>query len=435
MKREIKIGIFIGVALFIVAAFIFVVGDLSVLFKKHGYSLLVSYDSAAGLEKRALVRMAGVKVGYVKDIRLKGSKAEVVLNIDYGIKVPRGSKATLASLGLLGEKHIEILPGEEPDFCQPGETIEGIPPISFDQMGTLLLSIGNEFREIARSFGELLGGEEEKANVKATLQNLSSFSEDLKEFFGANKEELQQGLQRSSQAVQKFDQRVDEISKNIDELIFMLKDVVEENRENIRINLKSIKELINETEESLRLLNKSLEKINKGEGTLGKLIQEPELYQRAEGAVGELERLIYPVSNLRFSAGFRTEYYGKSSLLKNYFSLGIWPTERKYLLAQVIHDPWLDKFIYSSQFGIRWGAISPRVGIIESKVGAAVDFYMVGDRLKFSLDSFDFNRRPRPRFRFWTRYTAYKYFSLLLGIDNFTLAPKREIYFGLELDF
>ncbi len=435
MKRELKIGIFVSVALLIIATAIFIVGDLSVLFRKTGYPLNVSFDTAAGLEKRAVVRMAGVKIGYVKDITLQGSRANVLLIIDYGIEVPQGSKATLASLGLLGEKHIELLPGTEPGICQPGDILEGVPPVSFDQMGTMLLSIGNEFKEMGRIISELIGGEESRDNFRNTLSNLSSFSSDLKEFFGANKEELHKGLQSSSQAVQKFDQRVEEVSRNIDELIFMLKDVVEENRENIKINLNSIQELIKEIEESLKLLNESLEKINKGEGTLGKLISQPELYTRAEGAMGELEKLIYPVSNLRFSWGLRAEYYGKSNLLKNYFSLGIWPTEKKFLLAQVIHDPWLDKFVYSSQFGLRWGGLTPRVGIMESKVGVGVDYYAFGDRLKFSLDIFDFNRRPRPRFRFWTRFTASRYFNFLFGVDHFTLSPRREVYVGLELGF
>jgi virulence factor Mce-like protein len=426
MKRELKIGIFISGALFIVAAAVFVVGDLSVLFRKPGYSLYVSFDTAAGMEKRAVVRMAGVKIGYVKDIRLKGSRANVLLNINSGIEVPQGSKATLASLGLLGEKHIELLPGAEPGICQPGDTLEGVPPVSFDQMGTMLLSIGNEFKEMGKIISELIGGEESRDNFRNTLSNLSSFSSDLKEFFGVNKEELQKGLQSSSQAAQKFDKRVEEVSRNIDELIFMLKDVVEENRENIKINLNNIQELIKEIEQSLKLMNESLEKINKGEGTLGKLISQPELYARAEDAVGGLEKLIYPVSNL---------YYGKSNLLKHYFTLGIWPSEKKYLLAQVIHDPWLDKFVFSSQFGIRWGGFAPRVGIMESKVGAGVDYYAFRDRLKFSLDIFDFNRRPRPHFRFWTRFVASKYFNFLVGVDNFTLAPRREIYLGLELCF
>ena len=435
MKRELKIGIFISLALFIVAVAVFVVGDLSVLFRKPGYSLYVSFETASGLEKRAVVRMAGVKIGYVKDIRLKGSRANVLLNINPGIEVPQGSKATLASLGLLGEKHLELLPGAEAGIAQPGDTLEGVPPVSFDQMGTMLLSIGNEFKEMGRIISELIGGEESRDDFRNTLSNLSSFSSDLKEFFGLNKEELRQGLQSSSQAIRKFDKRVEGVSRNIDELIFMLKDVVEENRENIKINLNNIQGLIKEIDQSLKLMNESLEKINKGEGTLGKLISRPELYARAEGVVGGLEKLIYPVSNLRFTGDLRTEYYGKSNLLKHYFTLGIWPSEKKYLLAQVIHDPWLDKFVFSSQFGIRWGGIAPRVGIMESKVGAGVDYYAFGDRLKFSLDIFDLNRLPRPHFRFWTRFVASKYFNLLVGVDNFTLAPRREIYFGLELGF
>lgn len=435
MKRELKIGIFVSIALLIIATAIFIVGDLSVLFKKPGYSLNVAFDTVAGLERRAVVRMAGVKIGYVKDIRLQGSRANILLVINSGIEVPQGSKATLASLGLLGEKHIELLPGAEAGICQPGDTLEGVPPVSFDQMGTMLLSIGNEFKEMSRIISELIGGEESRDNFRNTLSNLSSFSAELKDLFEVNKEELHEGLQGSSQAVQKFDRRVEEVSRNIDELVFMLKDVVEENRENIKINLNSIKELIKEIEQSLKLLNESLEKINKGEGTLGKLISQPELYARAEGAVGELEKLIYPVSNLRFSAGLSTEYYGKSSLVKNYFSFGIWATEEKYLLAQVIHDPWLDKFVYSSQFGLRWGGIAPRVGIMESKVGVGVDYYAFGNRLRFSLDVFDLNRQPRPHFRFWTRFAASKYFNFLVGVDNFTLSPRREVYFGLELGF
>lgn len=434
MKREIRIGIFMTIAIFMLAAFIFIVGDFSVLFRKPGYLLNVVFDSAGGLEKRAVVRMAGVKIGYIKDIRLKESRANVILSIDSGIEVPQGSKATLASIGILGEKHLEVLPGDGPGFYQPDEILEGIPPVSFDQMGTMLLTVGEEFREVGRVFSEMFGGEETKANLRDTLSNLSSFSEDLKEFFEVNKESLQQGLQGSSEAVKKFEQRVDEVSQSLNELILLLKDTVEENRENVRINLKSIKEVIDNIEKALRLLNESLEKINKGQGTLGKLIQEPELYEQAERAMDELEKVIHPLSNLRFSGGMRAEYYGES-MLKGYFTLSVWPTRTKYLLAQIIYDPWDEQLTYSAQGGIRWGPISPRAGIMESVVGAGIDCYLAKDRLKFSLEGFDFNRNPRPHFRFWARYKATKYIHLLLGIDDFSLAPEREIFFGLEIGF
>jgi len=219
------------------------------------------------------------------------------------------------------------------------------------------------------------------------------------------------------------------------ELIALLKDIAEENREGIKLNLESIKGLITKTEESFSLLNESLEKINRGEGTLGKLIHQKELYEKAEAAVSEMERIIHPVSNIKITGGLTTEYYGRSKRLKNYFSLALWSEKKKYLLAQIIHDPWLDKFVYSAQGGVRWGGFSLRAGIMESEIGAGLDYYVAGDRLKFSLESFDFNRHPRPHFRIWTRYAASRSFYFLFGIDDFTLAPKREIYFGLEFGF
>lgn len=434
MTRELKIGIFIVVALFILGTFIFVIGDFSVIFKR-GYLLSVSFDSAAGLEKRTAVRMAGVKIGYIKDIRLKGNRAEILMNIDSGVAVPRGSKATLAALGILGERHIEIVPGEATDFYKPEETIGGMPYVSFDQMGTLMNSLSTELKEMGKIIKGIIGEEESRANFRDTLRNLSFFTSDLKEFFGANKEELQRGLQRSSQAFQKFEQRIDEVSQNLGELIALLKNMAEENRESIKLNLESIKGLITETEESFSLLNESLEKINRGEGTLGKLIHQKELYEKAEAVVNELERIIHPVSNIKVAGGLTTEYYGRNKKLKNYFSLALWSEKKKYLLTQIIHDPWLDKFVYSVQGGMRWGGFSLRAGIMESEIGAGLDYYAADDRLKVSIESFDFNRHPRPHFRIWTRYAASRYFYLLFGIDDFTLAPKRGIYFGLEYGF
>jgi len=435
MKREIKIGIFVTVALLIVATFIFIVGDLSVLFRKPGYSIFVSYDSATGLEKRAVVRMAGVKVGYVKDIRLKGRKAEVELIINYGIPIPVGSEATLASIGLLGEKHIEILPSEEEEFLKEGDAISGVPPVSFDQMGTTLLAIGDEFKGIAQIISETIGGEESRNNFRDTLENLALFSEGLNEFLSTNKEEVRKGLQSSQQAVQTFEQSVEQVSANLEELISVLKEAVEESREDIKINMESIKELIKNIEKSLKLLNESLEKINKGEGTLGKLIHQADLYERAEGAMDDLENIINPISELRLDGGLKGEYYLESDMLKGAFTLEIWPDKSKFVLTQIVFDPWSEKLLFSAQGGLRWGNFSPRIGIMESQIGAGIDYYVLKDRVRLSLEGLDFYRSQSPQVRFRAKFAPFKYLHLILGLDDFTLASNREVFFGLEFIF
>ena len=435
MKREAKIGIFIGIAILILATFIFIVGDIKVLFSKPGYVLYSLFDSTAGLEKRAVVRLAGVKVGYVRDIRLKESRAEVVMVIGADKKIPRGSEATVASLGLVGEKYVEIFPGDERDFYEPEETLGGLPSASLDQIGTMLLSIGGEVQELSQSLKEILGEEESQENFRNALQNLSSFTANLKDFLGENRNSLDQVIGDSSRAVQSFDQRVKEISDNLDKLIFLLKDIAEENREEIKINLKKIKELVLETEKSLKLLNDSLKKINEGEGTLGKLISKPELYSEAESVLAEARKTIRPLSTLRFDVGLRADYYPRSEWMKGYLSFAMWPDAKRFYFAEIIHDPWQDKFTYSAQAGFRWGDFTPRAGIIESSFGAGVDYYLAQDRLRFSFESFNLNRRPRPHFRLWTQYALYKYFYLVLGIDDFTLDSKREIFFGLSFRF
>jgi len=433
MRREFKIGLFLAGAMFILAVFIFIVGDLSVLFKKQGYDLYVKFDSAAGLEKRAVVRIAGVKAGYVKDIGLVANQAQVLMSIDPGVKIPLGSKATLAALGLLGEKYVEIIPAKSSQYYRPGEIMEGLPAVSFDQMGTLLLSIGDEVKAMGEEVRGLIGGKEARLHFRETIRNLALLSNDLRQIVGANRKDINRSLQTSSRAFQKFEQSVDEVSGNLDELVSLLKSTVEENKESIKVNLQKIRGLIDQTEETLRRLNESLEKINRGEGSMGKLINDPQLYDKTQATVEQMQRLVRPISGHHFSWGVRAAYYGQSQLLKTIMTLRLWSGSDKFLLAQAVRDPWLNRFSYSLQAGWHWQSFSPRVGIMESKAGIGFDYYLLQDRLRFSLEGYDFNRHPRPHLRLWTQYSVTKYIYLLLGIDDFSLVPQREVFFGFGL--
>ena len=107
MRREIKVGIFFTGALLVLAVFIFVVGNLSNLFRRPGYPIYVRYETSLGLDKTAAVKMAGIKIGYVKDIQLEGRRSKVILSIFPKYNIPRGSKAVQSVQGLLGEKYVD----------------------------------------------------------------------------------------------------------------------------------------------------------------------------------------------------------------------------------------------------------------------------------------------------------------------------------------
>ncbi|MEE8605025.1 MAG: MlaD family protein [Candidatus Aminicenantaceae bacterium] len=434
-QQEIKVGIFLAIGLIILAVFIFVVGDFSTMFEQKGYTLYSHFGTVAGLEKKTVVRMAGVKVGAVKAVSLKDSKAEVAMEINPHVEISRDSKATLASLGLLGEKYIEITPGVEDEIVQPGGTIGSLPPVSFDQLGIIFSSVGDDIKSTSKTLRDLLGEGEARVNIKEILQNLSMVSAEIKEFLGENKPHVAQSLEKAAQAIDTFDQNVQSISQNLDELIHILKDTVEENRGSLKGNMEGIKELISRAEEALKTLSESLEKINKGEGTLGKLIEDPSLYERTEKTIKDLQDIITPASSLRVDMGLRAEYFAKSELFRGTLSIGFWPTSNKFLLAQIVRDPWQDQFTYSAQGGIRWGVFAPRAGIMESKFGVGLDLYAFKDKVIFTLEGFDFNRNPRPRFRAWTSFVASKYVHILVGFDDFTLSEKREFYLGMRFGF
>ena len=433
MKREIKIGLFLALASIIMAVFILVVGDIGTLIRKPGYEIFLYFDSAAGLEKQTGVRLAGVKIGYVRDVRLKGSQAEVVLSIDPKYQIRTDAKAMLAALGILGEKYIEILPGKSQTYAQPGSTIQSLPPTGLDQVGAELAAVGKEIQETTRMLRELIGTDESKTNIRDILQNIAAFSSELKEFSERNKSTLDQSIQDTSLAVRNFDTQMQEISRNLDDLISLLRDMAEENRDNLQQSLSSMREVVDKVEQSLQQVKEILEKVNSGKGTIGKLVEDPELYQEAEQTLRDVRSVLEPASEIKIHGGFNFEYFIDPNKVKSTMQLALWPTQNTLLRGEIIQDPFHDKFTYSLQGGLRWKDISARAGVMQSQFGAAVDVYTFRDRLRFSLEGFDFNRDKYPYFRLFASINPTKYLYLLLGLDDFALKDRREFFVGFGL--
>ncbi len=432
MSREARIGIFVGGAILILAAFIFVVGDMSTWFKKPGYQIYAHFPTVTGLEKNAAVRLAGVKIGYVREIRLAERKARLVLNIFPEYKVPRGSKASLASLGLVGEKYIEIFPGEEPTNCQPGETIDVRASIGLDQVGDLALSIGEEVRGVAGSLRRITGDETAR-NLQDILQSLASASKELDQFLAANKDPLEAGIRSAAAAAEEMNSRFAAAADNFVEASRQLREIVGENKESIKENLARLQSGLDEMEKSLRLLRETLEKIHRGEGTLGKLAENPDLYNEAKEALGAVKKAAAPISRLKAVGNYRADYLGRTEKFKSFLSAGFYLAPRSFFLGQVVDDPRLDGFKFSLQAGMRFGPWSPRAGIIESELGAAVDYFAFGDRLVFSLEGYDFRRDDGPQLRFTAQFALLRYVHLLFGVEDFGRSSNRQVFFGLGL--
>jgi phospholipid/cholesterol/gamma-HCH transport system substrate-binding protein len=432
MRREIKVGIFFTGALVILAGFIFVVGNLSNLFRRPGYPLIIRYETSLGLDKTAAVKMAGIKIGYVKDIQLEGRRSKVILSIypRYENKIPHGSKAVQSVQGLLGEKFVDILPSMEDDFLRPGDELVPGPSSGLDQVTPMLTSLGNDLQQVARNLKDMTN-KETRDNFAQAVKNLSSVTAEIQSFLEENRGKVGQTITAASNTAKNVDLQFKELAQNFDRTLTELRRLLEENRGDVRESVTKLKEVLSRVDESVKLLNKSLEKIDRGEGTAGKLVNDEALYQEARGAVGDVRKIADSVSSIRLQMDVRGQYLTRSDGLKGFLSLGLWYKNRAFFLGQIVNDPVADKFVYSAQGGMRFGPLAPRAGIIESQFGAGLDYYALKDKLVLSVESLNFNRATSLLFRTFARFYPQKNVYLILGLEDFTLAARREVFFGL----
>ena len=147
-KTELKVGIFVFIALIILISFVLLIGDLRTL--AAGYKVKFIFDFINGVKVGAPVRFAGVDVGEVKEIEFIGesgkeeTKVAIVGWIKKNIKIPMDSTVWVNTLGLLGERYVEIMPGDDFNNLLPPEgNILGIDPIAMHEVTQLAKNIAD----------------------------------------------------------------------------------------------------------------------------------------------------------------------------------------------------------------------------------------------------------------------------------------------------
>jgi phospholipid/cholesterol/gamma-HCH transport system substrate-binding protein len=145
-KVELKVGIFVAAGLAVLMIFVFLIGD----FKNQlsAYKVNFQFNFINGVRTGAPVRFAGVDVGEVQKIILLPSpeqhttKIEIVGIVRNDIKIPVDSQVWVNTLGILGEKYIDIMPGKNySEFISSNATMIGNDPVAMHEFGELAKSI------------------------------------------------------------------------------------------------------------------------------------------------------------------------------------------------------------------------------------------------------------------------------------------------------
>lgn len=243
----------------------------------------VYYDDVTGLMESARVKMRGVEVGNVRSITLLDNNVEVELSVDakYADMIPANSVAEIASSGLMGGMEIYIIQGDSEEIMPDGATFEG--RVRPDMIGSL-----------ADKGGELLEG------LNNTVDNLNTLLDDNGEGIGqliANLESMTStinGVLASSS---------DDIEGALSDLHAFTTTLTENSAriEAMIANLETFSgdladaDLVNQLSATVDSLNAVLASVDGGNGSVGKLLNDAELYNSLTTASDNLGLLLEDV--------------------------------------------------------------------------------------------------------------------------------------------
>ena len=472
---EVKVGLFVVAAIVILAYMTVRIGELT-FGREKGYIIYGVFDSVAGLDVKAPVKMAGVGIGSVETIGLTDSRAKVGMRIRQDIKIKKGVTAAVKSESLLGEKYVEINQGSGDLFLREGDMIEiSVSVADIDTLITRLDSVAKDMKSISGFFSETLGSPETKRSINEIISNMRNLTSSLAKI-----------AERDSSAIER-------VIKGLDEMIALFKDMAEENREplrNVIVNLEGISKDLNviakENKEPLKTtvanlyqvsedlkehtprilarVDRLVEGVEKGEGTVGKFMKEGGLYDKLDSTLAGVDKYISAADRFTLNVGFRGEYLFKEDDTKGYFSLKLQPREDKYYLFEVIDDPQgrvkvtdtevtttpvgstvktyevkrEDELKFSAQFAKKFGSVAFRGGLMEDTFGVGADYYLNDDKIKASLEAWNFDGdadAENPHMKLTASYTAFKTLFIRGGVDDFANSKRSSAFAGAGLSF
>jgi phospholipid/cholesterol/gamma-HCH transport system substrate-binding protein len=337
---KLKVGVVITVALVTLLATVFFAGDIDNMVS-HKSLIKIDIRDVRGLRKGSPAWYAGLEVGSVKSIDLHptyGTVVSVLIQRDVLSYLKKDSRATVQTMGLLGDKYIEFSSGS-PDApqLQAGDMVEGDTEIGIqdviatgteslqkltnvaDQLGKFIDMIGkgegtvpqlirdpslyNNLKDASQRLSDLVAGVQEK---KGTMGKL--VGDDL----------LYNKLLAATESVAAFSHKLNASHGTVNRLI---EDTTLYDRllgattslEDFSLKLSKGPGTLNRLAEDSTLYDRllgastSLEdfslKLSKGPGTLNRLAEDPDLYENLKQASGHLSSILKRIDNGEGTAG------------------------------------------------------------------------------------------------------------------------------------
>lgn len=354
---ETRVGLFVLAALAVFVYMGFHIGAFR--FDRDSYNLFtMSFKDISGLSRKADVKIAGVKVGWVEDVKLLEdgelqAEAQVMVNKEYALYAD--AYAIVRQDGLLGPKYIELIPGDPlMKKMHPGDTLRkpSIEPVSIDEILKKFNDIATNVQEVTDSFRDAVGGAEGKENLRAIFENLNitaermtSFSAVLDRSITRNEENIDAFLEIGQHVRRLSDKLESTVFPSLQEGIDRISGVFDRDFDRLTDRIDSTASALEEASiqarDGLRSIGSIAEKIDEGKGLLGKIVNEDETYRDLRVAIQGLKNYVTQIDRLQviFDAHFESMHRPAENYIhedsKGYFDMRIHPNQDHFYVLQL----------------------------------------------------------------------------------------------------
>jgi len=286
-KSKLKVGIFCiaAVVIFYLGACFF--KGISAFGKKTYYYAV--FENTGGLQESNAVMLNGYKIGQVTKVSLLSDNPVRLcaeLMITEPVNIPKDSKVQVAPKDLLGGTVVNILFGNDTHMLQAKDTMATyvVPQMTdgIDGLKAQLASILTSVDTIALSLKEVLSPEGGAQDLKGTLANLEATTANLNSILGNNKDKvgkLVTNLEKFSNNLQEAGPQLETIVNNLDKI-------------SDSVAKANVTQLINDAQQAIGDVQLIVNKIQKGDGTLGQLVTNDTLYSNLENSLHSLDELL-----------------------------------------------------------------------------------------------------------------------------------------------